>query len=227
MSYQKKKHQHEVLEKDTQLREQALIIERQKALENERTRIAAEMHDDLGGGLTTIRFLSQRMLKKIQGEENVSQAKKIVNQAESLVSNMSEIIWAMNSGFDTLESLIAYTRRYASEYLETHNIDFQFLTNAGEQSITLSGEQRRNLFLVIKEALHNIVKHAQANTVEIAFSVNDKLNIMIKDNGQGSDGNLNDLGNGLINMRKRIEKLGGIIEFKRNPGFEVLIQLDV
>ncbi|MBK8111958.1 MAG: hypothetical protein IPK46_17360 [Saprospiraceae bacterium] len=103
LAYQKKKHQAENAAKDAQLREQALIIEKQNALENERNRISAEMHDDLGSGLTRIRYLSDKALVHASETEK-EEITKISAYANDLVRNMGEIIWAMNSRFDNAES---------------------------------------------------------------------------------------------------------------------------
>jgi len=217
-------HKRKMHEKDLQLQKQKLLLEKQQALEAERTRIAGEMHDDLGGGLTTIKFLSQKVLRKVEDEKQKSQIQKIVNHTQNLVTNMSEIIWAMNSGFDTLDSLIAYTRRYAHEYLLEHELNLNFNIKGKTIDIHLSGEKRRHIFLVIKEAMHNIVKHAEASEVIISFSVNDQLNILIRDNGKGiNDENV--LGNGLKNMKNRVEKTDGKIKFQTELGTIISIVL--
>ena len=202
-------------------------LEKQQALEHERVRIAAEMHDDLGGGLTTIKFLSQKVLKNMDSEKDKSKVEKIVSHSQKLVGNMSEIIWAMNAGFDTLESLIAYTRRFASEYLEDHEIDLKFRTEGVVGKINISGEKRRSIFLVIKEAIHNVVKHANATEVELTFTVRDKIEIKIQDNGKGFEGEMNQLGNGLQNMKNRIQKIDGEIQYLTDKGVCVEIWLPV
>ncbi|MEL6988577.1 MAG: ATP-binding protein, partial [Bacteroidota bacterium] len=150
---------------------------------------------------------------------------KIVHNAETLVSNMSEIIWAMNSGFDTLESLIAYSRRYASQYLNTHDIMLDFRIEGDIRNIPMTGEQRRNVFLIIKEALHNTVKHAQAEKVKIEFNNTKELRITIHDNGTGFPDTGNILGNGLNNMKSRIEKLSGKITYKNDNGAKIQLTI--
>jgi len=215
--YQKKKHQSE-------LREKELIIQKQTALQSERTRIAAEMHDDLGGGLTTIKFLGQKMLRKIDNLEQKSQLNKIVNNSQALVSNMSEIIWAMNAGFDTLESLVAYCRRYASEYLRDHDIGivYEALESNGPK-VEVSGEKRRHIFLVFKELLHNIVKHAEAKQVQVIWTLDkEQLVLSVKDNGNELSS-----GNGLRNMQQRIEQLGGTISWTDNEGTLTEIKMPI
>ena len=204
-------------EKELALREANLTISKQKALAHERTRIAAEMHDDLGGGLTRIRFLSQRVLRTVTNNDLKSQVTKIVDLSEGLVRNMGEIIWAMDAGFDTLSSLISYVRRYAYEYLEDYGIDLTFDVQGQSTGIKLTGQQRRNVFLVIKEAIHNAVKHANTKYLTIEFQIADELKVCIKDKGIGIKNQVTN-GNGLNNMRKRVEMLGGTIEIQNNGG---------
>jgi signal transduction histidine kinase len=197
-------------EKDLQIREANLKIAKQKALSEERTRIASEMHDDLGGGLTTIRFLSQKALRNTSDDYTKSLISKIASNSEFLVNNMSEIIWAMNARFDTLQSLIAYCRRYANEYLEDHDFSIQFNMEGETQDIKISGIERRNIFLALKESLHNIVKHSEANKVDISFLIKDKIKIKIHDNGKGFNQS-NEFGNGIENMKKRIQSINGTL----------------
>lgn len=207
-----------------QLREKDLIIEKQKALEAERTRIAAEMHDDLGGGLTTIKFLGQKVMRKMDGEDR-EKVGKIVSHTQNLVSNMSEIIWAMNAGFDTYESLVAYTRRFASQYLEEHEIALDFKSPKEIEDFTLTGEKRRNIFLIVKEALHNTVKYAQATKVKIEFIPNGAIDIKIQDNGIGFPSEDSVLGNGLKNMKIRAGNLNGEVDYKNDNGAIVHIRI--
>lgn len=215
----------QIREKDLALREANLTISQQKVLSEERTRIAAEMHDDLGGGLTSIRFLSQKVLRSVTNEGLKTQVSKIVNLSEGLVSNMSEIIWAMDAGFDSLTSLISYVRRYAHEYLEDYNIDLSFkFEGKSTVGIPLSGNQRRNIFLVIKEAIHNTVKHSDANKLSIQFKVEENLKIEIVDNGIGLQGN-DVSGNGLKNMNRRVQVLGGNIKIVSKDGLNIKIQV--
>lgn len=225
LAYQKKKHQAENAAKDAQLREQALIIEKQNALENERNRISAEMHDDLGSGLTRIRYLSDKALVHASETEK-EEITKISAYANDLVRNMGEIIWAMNSRFDNAESLAAYIRRYASEYLEEHHIDLSFKAETAQETETLSGEKRRALFLVIKEILHNTVKYAECHSVAIQIQTIPSLQITIfEKGGKGFDPTTaSNLGNGLHNINKRISGIGGTLQIqKKEQGMYFLI----
>lgn len=216
LAYQKKKHQAENAAKDAQLREQALIIEKQNALENERNRISAEMHDDLGSGLTRIRYLSDKALVHASETEK-EEITKISAYANDLVRNMGEIIWAMNSRFDNAESLAAYIRRYASEYLETYQIPFVFKDNTSQPSLSLSGEKRRVLFLIIKELLHNAIKHANCKAIRIEIYSQPQTKIVFTEVGaKGFDPlKIKTQGNGLFNMSKRISGIHGTLNHER------------
>ena len=219
--YQKKKY-------ESKLREQDLLLQKQQALEDERNRIAAEMHDDLGGGLTTIKFVSQRARRKMENPRDQALLDKIINQSNTLVVNMSEIIWAMNSKFDNLESTVAYIRRYSKEYLDDFDIELTFNSHSEDPQITLTSAVRRNVLLIIKEALNNIVKHAQATSVTITLNQEEsRLNIEITDNGIGLVSE-NKLGNGLENMQDRVDQLGGCIRYENaEPGLRVECHIPV
>lgn len=231
--YQKRKHQSELREKESELRISKLRIQKQQALQAERSRIAGEMHDDLGSGLTKIKFLGQRMIKKVDNLDQKEKLTKIVENSQALVTNMSEIIWAMNAGFDNLESTVAYCRRYAKEYLSDHELALKFENEIVNRRVGISGEKRRHLFLVYKEILHNIVKHADAEEVRVLWQSNDQnLFLFIEDDGRGFDdydlqtGSVSG-GNGLFNIRKRVSELNGKIHWSSNSGTQISITLPI
>ncbi len=207
------------LEKRNQIvREQALIIEKQKAVEYERNRIASEMHDDLGSGLTTIRYLSDKALKQARDSDETEQIKRISEHSKRLVRNMSEIIWAMNSRFDSAENLVGYLRRYASEYLEEYQLPLKFVSGLEHlDQVSMGGEKRRNVFLVFKEMLHNAVKYSGAERLEIEITTNHQLGIHIAEiGGKGFDPELAlEKGNGIFNCRKRMHSAGGELTFEK------------
>lgn len=209
-----------------QLREK----EHEFAIEKERLRISKDMHDEVGASLTRISILSE--LAKKQQTEPVK-ALHTINQISEIsgdvVDEMSEIIWAMNPRNDTLDSFASYIRQHASSYLESAEIEGTFLFPDEIPSIPMSSELRRNLFLTVKEAFHNIAKHSGAGNVRMSLYL-DKLvlHIKIEDNGIGFDlENIRHLGNGLINMRKRIEELIGRFDIKSEVGKGTLIELSV
>jgi signal transduction histidine kinase/ligand-binding sensor domain-containing protein len=224
-------YQRKLQKKNQLLREQALIIEKQQAVEHERTRIASEMHDDLGAGLTTIRYLSDKALTQAKDPEEVRQIQKIADHSNALVRNMSEIIWAMNSRFDNAENLIGYLRRYASEYLEEHHLPLKFVIEDDHlQEISIGGEKRRNLFLVFKEVLHNTVKYSKAERVEISVKTGNEICISISEFGAvGFDPAISsEKGNGIYNCNKRMSGIQGHITFeKSNESMNIIISAPI
>jgi signal transduction histidine kinase/ligand-binding sensor domain-containing protein len=209
------------------LEKERALLERQRAIEQERTRIATDMHDDFGASLSRIKFLSEKI--KLQGQEGAAlQADlgKISGYSDEMAEKMGEIVWALNQKYDTLGDLVAFCRAYASEYLSAHQIELGFEAVASERP--LKGETRRNLFLVLKESLHNTVKHAGASRVDLFFHERDGgLHITVRDNGCGLGSNIRPFANGLENMKKRIRDCGGSIKLYNNKGLvvEILIPL--
>ncbi len=177
--------------------------------QEERDRISADMHDDLGSGVTAIRLMSEIVKSKL-GTAQFPEIDKISNSASELLSKMNAIIWTMKSSNDTLESLVAYLRAYATNYFDSTPVDCRFEINDLEDR-EMSGEKRRNIFLSIKETLNNILKHAQATVVKISIATKEeKLLISIHDNGVGIDlKNVRRFGNGLNNIKKRMQQIDG------------------
>jgi ligand-binding sensor domain-containing protein/signal transduction histidine kinase len=199
---------------------QQRILERQKAIEAERSRISKDMHDDLGSGLTKIAMMTQ-LLKTNTGnvKENI-QFDKISETAGDLIDNMGQIIWAMNPENDDIENTLGYLRKFSLDFFEDSNIrcTVNFPSNTGP--IKLSQLMRRSLFLVIKETFHNILKHSCATEVNIHASLqHNRLDVEITDNGKGFDpANAKSGGNGLSNMPKRMNDIGGTYELRSSHG---------
>lgn len=190
-----------------------------KAQQEERNRISADMHDDLGAGMTTIRLYSE-LAKSKMGASIIPEIDKISTSANELLNKMNAIIWSMSSSNDTLGNMIAYIRSYSLEYFENTGIACNISIPENLPNIVVSGEIRRNVFLVVKEALHNVVKHSKASEVKITLVKEDKaLKLFIQDNGKGIDfENLRQFGNGLKNMKKRMNDLGIIFTIENNNG---------
>ncbi|NOT51871.1 MAG: hypothetical protein HOP10_11415 [Chitinophagaceae bacterium] len=206
------------------LEKQKTLLEKQQAIEKERTRIASDMHDDLGAGLSTIRFLSEKVKRNSFSDVTKDDSEKIVTNSNELMQKMNEIIWAMNEKNDTLEDLIFYTRSYAMEYCHENQLACETHLPGTIPSLFVSGEIRRNIFLTIKESLHNIIKHAGAKKVTIDFVINDSLAVTIKDDGKGFAREKNN-GNGLRNMKKRIESVNGSLDIMNNNGVIVKMKI--
>ncbi|MFI5154999.1 MAG: two-component regulator propeller domain-containing protein [Chitinophagales bacterium] len=208
------------------LQQHQLVLEKQQAIERERTRIATDMHDDLGAGLSTIRFLTEKVSRNLSGEISREDIEKMQSTSNDLIDKMNEIIWAMNEENDSLEDLLLYTRSYAIQYCEENGMDCLIPLPENIPPLIVSGETRRNIFLTVKECLHNIVKHAQAKRVEISMEASGALAIRIMDNGIGfQKKNGNGDGNGLRNMQRRMESIGGNMDIQNGNGVKITLNI--
>lgn len=218
--------QYKLRRKNLQLREQRIHIEKQEALTQERNRIAAEMHDDFGSGLTAIQRISERTAAKLPTPEARQSIENITTYSLELISNMREIIWAMSGKNDNLSNLMAYISENTYRYLGANNIEVDIIQPEETPDIEMSGERRRNIYLAVKESLHNVVKHANATFVTITFETNGMFNIHVHDNGTGFENN-NLAGNGMTNMRKRITDIGGTMKVENNKGTHVVFSVPI
>ena len=206
---------------------QRAMLERKQAIEKERTRIATDMHDDLGAGLSQIKFLSEAIGMKRQKhlpiEEEVSSIRSF---SDEMIDKMGEIVWALNEKNDTLSDLLSYTRSYAVEYLAQHGIKCRVEEPDNISPDYVSSEFRRNIYLTVKESLHNIVKHAQATEVFIKIEISNWLTIQIKDNGIGINNSpKNSWGNGLVSMNNRVNELKGTFKIENMEGTLITIKV--
>jgi signal transduction histidine kinase len=187
------------------------------AQQEERDRISADMHDELGSGMTAIRLMSEIMKSKMK-EKTFPELEKISSSANDLLGKMNTIIWTMKSSNDTLESLVAYIRAHATEYFDSTPIACTVHVPPVIPQVDVSGEKRRNIFLSVKEALNNAMKHSQATKLRIDIVTRDnRLLIKVSDNGVGIDQEqLRRFGNGLTNMRRRMESIDGQFRIENN-----------
>jgi signal transduction histidine kinase len=201
-------------------------LEKQQAIVQERHRISADLHDDIGSGLSKITLLSELLKTQSKTPENRKEAEKISETALELSSTISEIIWALNSNNDYLENMVAYIRRYAAEYFENSPVKLKIITEGKILPTPINGEHRRNIFYTVKEALNNILKHAEATQAELKFvAMNGKLDVIISDNGKGMpDGDLNRFGNGIKNMRARMKSIRGDFRIESHQGTRIILQ---
>jgi signal transduction histidine kinase len=214
LSYKNRK---EVIEKTKEQEKMKLQAEKKefetqiqiiRAQQEERNRISADMHDDLGAGMTTIRLYSELVKNKLDGKI-LPEIEKISSSANELLTKMNAIIWSMSNTNDSLGSMVAYIRSYALEYFENTGIACNIILPNDLPNVYVIGEVRRNVFLVVKEALHNIIKHSKATEVNIELlRVADDLILYIQDNGLGIDiKNVRQFGNGLKNMKNRMNSM--------------------
>jgi ligand-binding sensor domain-containing protein/signal transduction histidine kinase len=184
-------------------------------MERVRTRIAADLHDDIGSSLSQIAIISEVLHKQIQPQEqsvdrNLSLMARVSREA---VDSMSDIVWAINPQRDHMHDLVRRMRRFASETFPARNIDFSFQIPGVDQNIKLDADVRRQVFLIFKEGVNNIVRHSGCARAEIEMRIEGPwLVLKIADNGQGIDRTRFSEGNGLVSMRRRAESLGGALD---------------
>lgn len=214
-----------------QFRRRLEIMERQRAVERERARIAKDIHDDLGASLTRITLLSQTALCDLhQPEQAAADLDRIYVTARTLTRAMDEIVWAVNPSHDTLDSLVNYAGSFAQQFLSDANVRCRLDAPLDLPQRQVSAEVRHNVFLSFKEALHNVVKHARATEVRIALSLEDRgFKISIEDNGIGlPTPPPPDLqGDGIRNMRQRLIDIDGHCDIVALPNQGTRVTLTV
>ena len=204
-------------------------IARQQAVAKERERIIADLHDDVGGGLSSIRMMSDLMvLKEGENPEHPNFASKISSTAKDIAQRMNTIIWSLNTENDSLHNFAEYVRQYGVSFFENSNIKFTYKASPDlPEKTQLSGGQRKNLFLITKESFHNILKHSGATEADVSITlIQNKLRVVIHDNGKGLQNN-NSFGNGLKNMQKRMDEIGGSFDIRCLNGTIITVSVQL
>jgi len=161
-------------------------------------------------------------------KKNAVHLHKIAEQSSQMMESMTDMVWSINPVNDTLDKVIVKMKVFASEILEPKNIDYNFDIAGPIEGVVLDADQRKNLFLIFKEAINNTAKYSEATVVNIHVHLeHGALNMRIEDNGSGFDETLIRQGNGLINMRNRAVALHGIIELKSALNRGTLVDLQV
>ena len=217
------------------LRRKLENVQRQQAIERERTRIAKDIHDHLGANLTRISLLSQSAQGDLENPgQAATQLERIYDTSRELTRSMDEIVWAVNPQHDTLDSLASYLGNFAQEYLMSLQIRCRLEVPLHLPHWPITAETRHNIFLAFKEALHNVVKHSGATEVVVLLTLDgDMVTLVLRDNGRGFDPDSvvsrPGRGNGLKNMKQRLEKIGGqcTVRSQRGAGTEISFLVNV
>ena len=203
------------------LQRQLLEMRQQEALEKERARIARDLHDQLGANLTQVTLLGEMAEsdKEIPSEVE-SHARQICQTARETTHALDEIVWTVNPSNDTLDGLVNYVCKYAQEYFALAGLRYRLEVPPQLPATPISPELRHNAFLATKEAVNNVVKHAQASAAWLRLRLEPgRFVLEVEDNGRGLSPEAREKGrNGLHNMRKRMEDVGGTFEL--GPGAE-------
>jgi len=216
-------------ELETQIQERQRV-EQQRVMEQERARIAQDLHDELGSGLTEITMLGARARSGSAGvEAKVNHLDQMGNKAREMVIALDEIVWAMNPTHDSLASMISYFSLYAERFLGLAGVAWRLERPFGADDCQVDSRRRHQLFLAFKEALNNVVRHSRATEVRVHFQVNDgRIRLLVADNGRGwTEGGRTQEMDGVANMRTRLEKMGGRFEIQTKPGEGMDVSFDL
>lgn len=199
---------------------------RQADLNAVRNEISRELRQELGEGLSGIKLMTERVQQKMGGL-HIRELERISENSERLVRSMNEIVWSLDHLNDDLPGLIAYLREYATCFTDQVGRRCNFMGPDAIPDIGIPGDTRRHIFLSVKEALHNAVKHSGSGTIDISFGMADEvLVITVKDHGRGMNGAAQPSpGNGLRNMEKRMGLLNGSLKIINENGVCVVFEI--
>ena len=214
-------------------RKSNVLVGEKNTLEEERNRIARDLHDDLGSTLSEISLLSSIALSSKDPSQELF---KIESRALRSVEALEEIVWSIDPKADSVQNFVEHASRFAEDFLYTARIRLDLIKPSVVMAETLQAGVRHNLYLAFKESLNNVFKHAQADQVNIRFDLTpEHLSVRVSDNGQGNcpslvNGNTaHSQSHGLRNMRYRLESVGGFvcIDSQPNLGTTVCFQVPV
>ena len=210
------------------LREQMRLLEQQAVLDKDRARIAKDLHDDLGANMTQMTLVLELALQqRSEPEAVIGTVQDGLVAAREAIKSLDAAVWAVNPANNTLPELVAYIGQFAMEFLQQANIRcaLDLPDHPPEHSVT--AELRHSLFLIVKEALNNVVRHAQATEVRLRIAVTlDSFDLLIADNGRGMEQKTDDpAADGLRNMRQRAKELNAEFRIKSAPGSGTEISL--
>ncbi|WP_164735523.1 ligand-binding sensor domain-containing protein [Pseudoflavitalea rhizosphaerae] len=199
-------------------------------MERVRTRIARDLHDDMGSTLSTINILSEMARMKVNKDagKTAEYLNKISDNSSRMMEAMDDIVWSINPMNDSMQRITARMREFATGVLEARNIEFSFRVDDEVANLKLNMEERRDLFLVFKEAVNNLAKYSQCKNAKIELRADQHtLHLLVQDDGIGFNAETADNGNGLNNMRKRAQSLNGKLLVKSSPhkGSTVLLEV--
>lgn len=208
---------------------QIRLLEKERAVATERTRIAQDIHDEVGTSLTKISKLTE-MIDQQNGENKLNGdfTRVIASTARDTIQAMDEIVWAINPKNDTLKEMADYLVYFTEDFLRPTGVGCTLDVPLKLPDIPVTAEIRHNLFMAVKEALNNAVKHAGAREIRFALDYTaGLLTVEITDNGAGFRVHESIIGNGLQNMRRRMNALGGELQLKSEPAQGTMVKLQV
>jgi signal transduction histidine kinase len=207
-------------------RRERVLYEKKLAVEQERNRISAEIHDDLGASLSGVRLQAELLRDKMPADNVRGEMDNIHNSIGLLTGKIREVIWTLNTDYDTLESLMLYIEKTAQTLFAASPIRLLVRVPVNTPSLNLRGDFRRQVYLAVKEALHNCLKHSKASLCQLQFEYTDSnLRIDVIDDGAGLSHSKTAFASGMNTMRKRMETIGGKLEIKQHNGLCITFQI--
>jgi signal transduction histidine kinase len=205
-------------------------LEKKQLLEQERVRIAMDLHDDIGGNLTALTLMTNILKEKTENAADRKLIDKIGEASDKMVQDMNEIVWALNISNDTLISLMSYIRQYVSTRLSAAGILLEISEPITYPDMFVSGRARRNIFMIVKEIVNNAIKYSGSEKIDMKVMLDRNLKITITDNGKGMPEEMTTRtikggGNGVNNIKKRAAMMNASITFKNEKGLTVLLDL--
>jgi signal transduction histidine kinase len=204
-------------------------LEQQNSLLTMRNSISQDLHDDIGASLSNINILNELARRNIhQPDKSAGYLVQASEDIQRISESLSDIVWNINPKYDDLQNLFIKMKRYAADMLDGKNISGRFEFPADEIAVQLSMTKRRDLYLIFKEAINNLVKYSGAKKATISLKAyKDKIMMKVEDDGKGFDRQLIKPGNGLHNMEQRAKASGGNLLIRSEPGGGTLVELEM
>lgn len=197
-------------------------------IERIRNKISLDLHDDIGSTLSSISILSEMALRQKKENHPDEMLYEIKQNSLSLMERMDDIVWSINPKNDSLENLLIRIKDFASRLFEAKEINYNIDIPSNASQLQLSMEYRQHIYLILKEAINNLIKYANCNEAEIKVTHSrSQLSILIADNGVGFNPLIKTKGNGLEGMKKRASQMKAHLSISSNPGKGTTIQLTV
>jgi len=204
--------------------------ERIAELERVRRRIATDLHDDIGSSLTQISVLSEVVQRGMRAPDGTMSGHLVYisRASRELIESMSDIVWAINPQRDRLKHLVHRMRRFASDTFTACDIEFQMILPGADEDVHLEGNLRREIFLIFKESVNNIVRHSKCTSADVELTITrTHLNLTVRDDGAGFDPGHESEGHGLASMNSRALEIGARFELESAPGKGTSIRVTV
>jgi signal transduction histidine kinase len=219
------------------IKSQQNLIEQLKAnellqtkMQNIRNTIAQDLHDDIGSTLSSISILSNLAIKEKNTNQTLASMREIKDSSVMLMEKMDDIVWSINPRNDSLENLLLRIKRFATSLFEAKNIDYTIIIQDNINNLTFPMDWRQHIYLILKEAINNLVKYAEATRASIRIIYQDDImELLLQDNGKGFDVSKAFAGNGLTSMKNRADLMGGELTFSSSSqeGTRISLRLKI